>query len=117
MGRLSLKVIGEVQYGFGIALVLLTIIGSFALYEQESTIMQEQYLEYTNNFRADFGQQQWSSKENLMIAYGGGFQPPVDLWHTRLLTIISVAIALGLFSLGFSMMLQGIANIKLYHDH
>ena len=113
---LSLKIIGEVQYGLGIAFILLVVIGNFIItpYQQEEYYHMKQ-VDF-NDLNKELAANGFTPKEqvemDLMI--GIGYDTQVGNWNTFKYTF--AAISLGFIVLGFFMILQGIANIKM-HRH
>jgi len=116
--RLSLKFIGELQYGLGIAIILLVLAGIFFIYPSE---LDKTRREISNN---------WASSEDYYKGEGFVFEnrSVEDKYTYHLIMMSSVqdikynitlfkleitAILIGLFGLGIFIILQGIANIKI----
>lgn len=121
---ISLRLIGELQYGFGIALLLLTVVGSLIVYNHEMDTFrdsQESYMAFHTQLSQYEGESLGlTDKERYELLTTRIFSlHPFDILNARLAVMMNVILTLGLFSLSVFLILQGIANIKTerYFQH
>ena len=106
---ISLKLIGELQYGFGIALVLVSILGVIYFQNLHNNYQELQYRTHNGDIAKPYSGNTSGGFANLMIYVGDPHEIITSFGFTWIFigeTIFSIA-------LGIFMILQGIANIKI----
>jgi len=113
----SLKLIGELQYGFGIALTLIVILGIVFGYNHLYNKTHHSLEDYSYGLKQTMDDHNFTEKEKAQLIYTSNIYNPFNNTELLLFLYMLLSVLLGIFGLAIFMILQGIANIKLYRMH